>query len=87
MASEALGDDVAQSLKTRVADIRAASSIRELVVGDPATTEIPTPSVAIRLAAGYLLLCRPNHATLRRGEDGNVMWERVRRLQVIDIRR
>jgi hypothetical protein len=83
-ARNTLGDDVAEHLRSRIADLRAAESVDELVAGRPTTTKGADPRLTIRLGGGVVLSCRPNHASPPRLDD-ELDWPRVRRLQVVAI--
>jgi proteic killer suppression protein len=76
---------VAASLRSRVADLRAAGSVADLVAGRPATLEAGEPALLIALAEGYVLRCRPNHASLHRTSLGSIDWSRVRRIHLVAI--
>jgi hypothetical protein len=83
VAADELGVPVAARLKARLADIRAAESVADLVLDVTLTDEPPT--VTLGLSGVYLILCRTNHHEQPRNADGSVAWERVSRLQVIQI--
>ena len=83
-ARDAHGSAVAEVLRDRLADLRAASSPLELVAGRPGLVDDGVPSVSVALANGMWLVCRVN-ATIPRMRDGSVDWCRVRRLRVMAI--
>jgi len=81
------GLDVAERLKDRVADLRAAGSVRDLIAGSPTLSPGTPPTATLELAAGYRLVCEVNHAAIPSNEHGEVDWERVRRLKLTRVER
>ena len=86
-AVSAYGPDVAQSLIDRLADLRAANSLMEVLVGSPTFSSNPKPRVVLQLAEDYTLSCSVNHRTAQVDSSGNLDWGRVRRLLVLAIER
>ena len=78
---------VAKQLKGRLADLRAANTVHDLVVGNPTIVPGAAPQMTIDLPDGYKLVARPNHHNIRAEEDGSIDWRRVRRLLVVGISR
>jgi hypothetical protein len=74
-----------EHLRARIADLRAADTVRDLIAGRPALLDSP-PRVVIGVGDGRLV-CAVNHLAVSRTEDGSVDWQRVRRLRVTDITR
>ncbi len=83
VGAEVFDGSVVEHLRARLADLRAAETIRDLVVGSPEVFDSP-PRVLIDLGDRHLA-CAVNHATVPRNEDGSVDWQRVRRLRVTGI--
>lgn len=69
----------------RLADLRAATSIFDLVAGQPTDAAGSQPQVTIELGAGYRMVLHPNHVNNPRSADGDVDWSQVRRVQVVEI--
>ena len=82
-ATRQFGPDVAAKLKGRLADLRAASHVRELVAGRP--RELPEHLFAIDLCDGYRIVFSPNHNVTPALKDGSVKWDEVRRIQLLRI--
>ncbi|NHA68642.1 hypothetical protein [Phycicoccus flavus] len=78
---------VVASLIRRVADIRAADSPLSLVAGSPSLATSGDPQVEIRLASDYILIGVANHQTCPVRQDGEIDWDRVRRLKIVGIER
>lgn len=88
-ANQRLGGAAAQALRHRIEDLRAASTVFDVLVGelrlDPASVD---GSVRlIELTDDWVLRFRANHARLPRAKDGTIDWRRVSRIQVMDITR
>ncbi len=86
MALRQLSNDVAKSLKHRIADLRAAGSIFEMAVGSPTIAD-DMDLIEIDLADQFKLVCRHGHVSAPADEEGRTDWHRVRRVQVLEIRR
>jgi|ERR1043166_1093568 proteic killer suppression protein len=81
-----LGSRVARKLKGRLSDLRAATSIGDLVapriieIGDPRSNQI-----GIDLCDGYRMLVCANHPSNPTGESGSVDWSKVSRIKIMEI--
>lgn len=83
-ATQLVGIDVQQQFMRRLADLRAAQSLGDIVAGRPT---ISGSTVTFELANGFVLVCRFNHARPPIDLDGELDWGRIRRLQVTDIKK
>jgi hypothetical protein len=80
------GDRVGESIKRRLADLRAATSITDIVVGCP--RELPTPvhpTICIDLPDGFRILLRSNHVKPPLHPDGRIDWSTVSRIKLMSI--
>ena len=80
------GNQVGESVKRRLADLRAAASIIDLAVGTPG--ELPTeiqPTTAVDLPDGYRLIVRPNHLKTPLDSQRRTNWSAVTRIKVMSI--
>jgi plasmid maintenance system killer protein len=84
-AMRQFGPEVAAKLKGRLADLRAASHVRELVAGRP--RELPGELFAVELCDGYCIVLSSNHNVTPARRDGSVKWDEVRRVQLLRIER
>ena len=75
---------VVEQLQARLADLRAAGSINDLLAGNPRTE---SGRLTVQVANGYVLVARPNHRVAPLGADGEVDWGRVRRLHIQELSR
>lgn len=85
-AERVLGPEVAEALKHRLADLRATSSIRDLIAGSPRRLE-PADShlMCVDLSEGYRLVFTPNHPNNPTTQTGELDWARVSRIRILRI--
>jgi toxin HigB-1 len=73
-------------LQDRLADIFAASTVRDLPVGLPEETEFETlPAYKIDIENGLVMFFLPNHVKTPCLQDGQVDWDKVNRVKIIAI--
>jgi proteic killer suppression protein len=85
-ARRELAPDVAQKLKHRLADLRAADSVEDLVAGRPRETESANPGYfVIDLTDGSRLAFCANHRNVPLLTSGGVDWSRVSRIKILRI--
>jgi proteic killer suppression protein len=85
-AQEQLGTETAFKLKSRLADMRAADSVTDLVVGNP--REIlnqDNPAFKIDLSLDECIIFTPVHSKLPVLSDGKIDWHNVSRIKLISI--
>jgi hypothetical protein len=87
VAQGELDGAVVEQLQARLADLRAADSVDDLVVGVRRPVDASATSVTLDLSQGYGIVCQVNHPTVPVDSDGNVAWARVRRLLITGISR
>lgn len=85
VAAAALDPVVLDHLRNRLADLLAASSIEELIVGQPRVEDGDPPRLVVELGPSHQLICSPNHLKSSPTPGGDLDWRRVRRLQIIAI--
>ena len=83
--SQVLPTRVGHSLMRRLADLRAATSIRDVIAGQPTEMAGSQPQVTIDLGDGHWMVLIPNHVNNPRTHKGDVDWARVSRVQVVEI--
>ena len=77
---------MAETLRHRLADIQAATSIADLVIGNPHILESgETQSLIIELCDEHFLACEANHPKNPLTELRTLDWTRVSRLKIIQI--
>lgn len=87
-ARSELGPKVAEILKHRLADLRAATSINDIVVGKPRLIEnTEYQYMAIDLCDGHQMVFSANHLNNPLAESGKLDWSKVRRIKILRIGR
>jgi plasmid maintenance system killer protein len=82
------GLSVAEVLKHRLADLRAAKSINDLVVGYPQVLDgTNNQQMAINLPDDYQVIFCANHPNNPVLENGFVDWSKVSRIKILQIRK
>lgn len=84
-ARKCLPKGTAEELHDRLADMRAATSVSDLVAGRPSLDARPPGQIRFGLDEGYELVCVGNHPRSPLTDDGLVEFGRVRRLKVVMI--
>lgn len=86
-AEAKFGAYIAQLLFDRLADLRAADSISDLIVGNPqAFDDLEGLSILrIELANNYVVILHPNHVELPKDKKGLLNWKTVTRLKIMKI--
>lgn len=85
IAERKLGTESAGRLTRRLADLRAAESLADILAGDlvqylwPATSEL---SFGLN---GFRLVLRVNHQIVPVDDIGDIDWKRVRRVKIVRI--
>lgn len=78
MAVKKLGDVCARKLRTRLADLSAASRVTELVAGNPhPLTGDRLGQFAVDLAGGWRLVFAPANDPVPRRDDASIDWSAV----------
>lgn len=81
-----LGSEVAEVLKHRLADFRAATSVMDLPAGRPRLVGgSGHERMIIDLRAGYRIVLEANHPNNPTTEDGGIEWRRVSRIKILQI--
>jgi proteic killer suppression protein len=85
-AERELGLKAAKKLRERLADIRAASNVTDLVAGHPREIDGGRlPNYAINLADGYRMLLCANHNEIPLTKTAQVDWSKVSRVRIHKI--
>jgi len=86
VARHELGDTIAEELKHRLADLRAATSIDDLLIGNLQKLDEPDRQcLAIDLIDEYRLVFCANHPKNPVTESGKVNWRKVSRIKITHI--
>jgi proteic killer suppression protein len=82
-AERELGFRVAKKLRERLADIRAASNVTDLVAGRPREIEGGRlPNYVINLADGYRMVLCANHNKIPLTKSRRIDWSKVSRVRI-----
>ena len=85
-ACRELGKECAKKLMRRLADMNAASVVKELVAGSPhALKGDRQGQYSLRLQGGNRLVFEPNHINVPLTKDGSIDWWKVSKVRVIFI--
>jgi proteic killer suppression protein len=85
-AERAIGLKAAARLRDRIADIRAADFVSDLIAGNPREIEGGRHRhYAVDLADGYRLVFCANHRDVPVHKTGRVDWSRVDRIKILKI--
>lgn len=84
-AVRAFGHDAADGLRTRLADLRAATYLADLPLGHPEVLEGEPPCLRFELRGGLVLEARVSHATTPRTNEGDLDTSRVRRVLITEV--
>lgn len=86
-ASIRFGQAVAKDLMSRLADMDAAETIDELVVGNPSELhEDNLSNYKVEFGEGYRLVFCCNHIkNIPLSESGSIDWKRVTRIKILKI--
>ena len=87
-ARQKLGSQVYKALKERLADLVAAKSPNDLLVGNPrARTYQDYEHMAVDLCDGYQIRFLANHLDNPRTQSGFIQWSRVNRIIIVEVER
>lgn len=87
VATKELGSDIAEALKRRLADVRAANTVPELPTGNPRIVHHSQERLTMDLGGGYVISLEANHRRNPIREGDEIDWTRVSRLRVVSIGR
>lgn len=80
-ATKVLGAAVAKTLQRRLADLRAATTIDDVIAGK---TKTDTELITLELTSEAKIVLRANHKT-NPTRDGKINWDKVTRVQITRI--
>jgi hypothetical protein len=84
-ALAALPAAVCDELQARLADLDAADSMADLVVGGPEIDDTPPGGLRYALPTGYELVCIGGYPNPPLNADGAIRRDRMRRLKVLKV--
>lgn len=85
-ARTALAPKVAETLKHRLADLLAATSVVDLVAGAPYQIDDgESQQMAVNLGEGFRIIFCANHTKNPISDSGVIDWKSVRRIKILEI--
>ncbi|KAA3609685.1 MAG: hypothetical protein D8M58_21580 [Calditrichaeota bacterium] len=84
-AKKELGYKVSTKLKHRLADIRAAGTIFEIVVGNPRELLESKSNYIMDIGENYIIRFSANHVNNPRTSDQKIDWKKVTRIKILSI--
>src|SRR5689334_2623116 len=84
-ARKCFPEGTAEELQDRLADLRAATSVSDLVAGGPSLDARLPGRIRFGLDGGYELVCVGNHPRPPITDDGLADFGRMRRVKVVMI--
>jgi proteic killer suppression protein len=86
VADAQLGVAAAEQLRHRLGDIDAASSMRDLIAGNPRIVDSKgCEYLLIDLSEGYELVLKANHSQCPLTPDNRIDWSLVNRVKLVQI--
>jgi hypothetical protein len=87
-ANQAYGEQISAALRRRLADLRAASSVQDVLVGNlRSSVDGNIPCKILDLAASAQLIFCSNHPKPPMNETGEIDWANVSRIKILGVRR
>lgn len=83
-ASSQMRKDSASALKVRLADLRAANSMNDIISIWP-DVKINASNCKISIGENYVMMITANHNTNPLTDEGDIQWENVSRVRVLEI--
>lgn len=80
-----MGAGVAELLRKRLADLRAADSLDDLVAGTPRLSD-DGATLMIALGEAYTMVLTPNHRKNPLTPEGKPDWSKVSRVKLVELR-
>jgi hypothetical protein len=85
VAATLLSAAIASQLRGRLADLRAGTSISDLLVGNPRLGGTRSENLTIDLAPEVHMVWTANHVNTKTRVDGHIDWSRVSRVRLLKI--
>jgi toxin HigB-1 len=85
-AETTFGIEAAVMLQRRLADLRAATSVKDLIAGNlNGANKKNDTEIVIDLGGRFSMILTPNHIVLPLLKSGAIDWKKVRRIKVLLI--
>jgi len=84
-AERKFGITIARKLRARLADLRDAKSINDVIAGRPEKLAGAPETMAVDLGESIRIVFCANHVSNPQTESGEVNWSQVNRIKILDI--
>ncbi len=85
-ATQDYGAKIAEVLRHRLADLRASTTVNDLIAGNPRKIDGEgVDSMVITLINGHGIVFCANHPNNPVADDGAIDWARVNRIKILRI--
>ena len=84
-AERKFGIAIARKLRARLADLRDAESINDVIAGRPELLTDAPEKMAMNIGEKVCIVFCANHVSNPLADAGRVKWSRVNRIKILDI--
>jgi plasmid maintenance system killer protein len=84
-AQHVFDTEIAMKLQTRLADLAAAKSVSDIIIGNPCEIK-DTPHYKIDLSNNYILIFAANNIDIPRFDDQSIKWAEITRVKILEIK-
>lgn len=84
-ANREFGSSVAEILRHRLADLRAATSVEDILIGNIRHSKTTDQNMILDLRDGYKVVFSANHPKNPLDKVHNIDWSRVNRIKILSI--
>jgi proteic killer suppression protein len=85
VAIEKYGTEISMKLQGRIADIIAATTVSDLLAGNPSMLNKGSNNYKVDLSSNCLLVFCSANTKVPQDSNGSVDWERVTRIKILEI--
>lgn len=86
-ARSEFGIQVSTKLQNRLADLAAAISVTDIIIGNPCELKnTPYPNYKVDLYNNYILIFAANNVIVSQNGNGSINWSEVNRIKILEIK-
>lgn len=86
-AQKEFGIQVSIKLQNRLADLAAANSVNDIIIGNPSELKnTPYSNYKVDLCNNYILIFAVNNINVSQNDDGSINWSEVNRIKILEIK-
>ena len=82
VADKILGQEIAKRLRSRIADLQAATNVSDVTAGRPTPAADGSASISYALGSGARLVVEPADDPIPRDDRGAINWAQVKKIRV-----